>query len=485
VVATGRDLGAQAPANDIRSFATSALVWLTRLCGASFLIAVATFPIIKAAGDPKLLLIGYAAVVLAVAVSLALLRFRVVEAITALFGRASLVRALLFLFALALALRLGAFLLLAIEPVGDPASHELAMWNIAQGVGYVRQNGPDAHWPPGYAFFGSIFYVLFGRDWHILVLVNCVLDASTAVLVYFVARPLLTPPQARIAGLIYALNPTMIVLSQTLVYTTLLGFLFCIALFIRSRPVALGIHLGFMALVKPIAVPLVAIFAIDQFLSGVGWKKVFVTAGLVLAVAVATVSPWTIRNYLVFDRFVPVSANGGWVLWWGNNDSSKGLMQDWSQEQKRATGAELIDLDRRLMHEALAWIADNPLQFLNLVPIKQANTWGTEVATLPDLRQIGPLGEQAARGIAQTWYLVLILLSGLAMIRQTRFLFSGARGRLICMMIMLIWAIHSVYIGWSIYRVFVLPFLSVLAVVALAAEMRRRTDALDAGPGLR
>jgi hypothetical protein len=137
------------------------------------------------------------------------------------------------------------------------------------------------------------------------------------------------------------------------------------------------------------------------------------------------------------------------------------------------------------MHEALAWIADNPLQFLNLVPIKQANTWGTEVATLPDLRQIGPLGEQAARGIAQTWYLVLILLSGLAMIRQTRFLFSGARGRLICMMIMLIWAIHSVYIGWSIYRVFVLPFLSVLAVVALAAEMRRRTDALDAGPGLR
>lgn len=474
MIATDRDLGAQAPTNDARSFVTNALVWLTRICGASFLVAVASFPVIKAEGDTKLLLVGYAAVVLAVVVSLALLRLRVVEAITALVGRASSVRALSFLFVLALALRLGALLLLAIEPVGDPANHELAAWNIAQGVGYVRDAGVDVHWPPGYAFFGSVFYFLLGRDWHILAVVNCILDASTAVLVCFVARPLLTAPQARLAGLIYALNPTMIVLSQTLVYTTLLGLLFCIALFLRHRPLVLGIHIGFMSLVKPIAVPLVAIFAIDQFISGAGWKKALVSAGLVLVVAAAVISPWTIRNYLLFDRFVPVSANGGWVLRWGNNDDTKGLMQDWSQEQTRVTGTELIDLDRRLMHDSLAWIAENPLRFLYLVPIKQANTWGTEVATLPDLSRIGPLGEEAIRGIVQSWYLVLAVLSGLAMVGQTRFLVSSAHGRLICMMILLLWAIHSVYIGWSIYRVFLLPFLSILAVVALAAGARRR-----------
>lgn len=463
----------RASADGLRAFMETALQWLTRVCGASFFVAVATFPIIKAEGDINLLLIGYAPVVLAVAIVLALVKLRALAPRALAASPLDGVPALVALFCLALVLRIGALLLLDIDPVGDPAGHEQTAWNVASGAGYVRQNGPDAHWPPGYVLFASMFYFIFGRDWHVLVMVNSVVDASTAVLVCLAARAFLARQQAWIAGLLYALNPTMILLSQVVLYTVLLAFLFCVALFIRRRTVLLGVHIGLMSLVKPIAVPLVAIFAVDRYLSGLGLRRAVVMAATLLAVAAATVSPWTIRNYLVFDRFLPVSANGGWVLWWGNNDSANGFMLDWSDDQKAAAGAGLIDLDRRLMHESLTWIAENKTRFLALIPIKQAYTWGTEVAALPDLREFGPVVEQAIRGIAQTWYLVLILLTGLAMTLQTRPLISRTEGRLICMMIMMMWVIHSVYIGWSAYRAFLLPFLSILAVVAVVAARRR------------
>lgn len=463
----------RAGADALRAFMETALRWLTRVCGASFFVAVATFPIIKAEGDINLLLIGYAPVVLAVAIVLVLLKFPVLTLREFSVGRLDGVSALAALFGLALVLRIGVLLLLDIDPVGDSASHEQAAWNVANGVGYVRHDGPDAHWPPGYALFASIFYFVFGRDWHLLIIVNSVIDASTAVLVCLAARAFLTRRQAWVAGLLYALNPTMILLSQVVVYTALLAFLFCVALFIRRRTVLLGVHIGLMSLVKPIAVPLVAVFALDRYLSGAGLRRVAVTAAVLLAAAAAAVSPWTMRNYLVFDRFLPISANGGWVLWWGNNDSATGFMLDWSDDQKAAAGAGLIDLDRRLMRESLAWIAENKMRFLALVLVKQAYTWGTEVAALPDLREFGPLVEQGIRGIAQTWYLILILLAGAAMTREAPALISRTEGRLMCMMIMMVWAIHSVYIGWSAYRAFLLPFLSILAVLAVAAARQR------------
>ena len=41
-------------------------------------------------------------------------------------------------------------------------------------------------------------------------------------------------------------------------------------------------------------------------------------AGLLLACALATVVPWTVRNFIVFDAFVPVSTAGALNLWQGN-----------------------------------------------------------------------------------------------------------------------------------------------------------------------
>ncbi|HET7152540.1 MAG TPA: glycosyltransferase family 39 protein, partial [Candidatus Kapabacteria bacterium] len=43
-----------------------------------------------------------------------------------------------------------------------------------------------------------------------------------------------------------------------------------------------------------------------------------------VVLSVVFVSPWTIRNYVVFHRFVLISANGGSNLWIGNNPAADG-----------------------------------------------------------------------------------------------------------------------------------------------------------------
>jgi len=46
-------------------------------------------------------------------------------------------------------------------------------------------------------------------------------------------------------------------------------------------------------------------------------------AGVFLATALVVVVPWTVRNYLAFDAFVPVSASGALNLWQGNARMSR------------------------------------------------------------------------------------------------------------------------------------------------------------------
>jgi hypothetical protein len=43
-----------------------------------------------------------------------------------------------------------------------------------------------------------------------------------------------------------------------------------------------------------------------------------INAGFVILVVIVTVSPWQIRNYCVFDRFIPIKSNFTREIYWGN-----------------------------------------------------------------------------------------------------------------------------------------------------------------------
>src|ERR1019366_6370531 len=89
------------------------------------------------------------------------------------------------------------------------------------------------------------------------------------------------------------------------------------------------------------------------------------------------VIPWSWRNYLVFDAFIPVSTNGGWTLLTGNNPEANG---DYTPDTVLAQGlsnnpADQVSMDRLARTRAVTWIKENPIGFLLLLPRKLLRLW--------------------------------------------------------------------------------------------------------------
>jgi hypothetical protein len=99
---------------------------------------------------------------------------------------------------------------------------------------------------------------------------------------------------------------------------------------------------------------------------------------LLLAVVI-TVAPWTLRNYVVSHKFIPVGTGFGVALWMGNCYPSKALGLDFEHPALRAIiGQESpigYEQDRLLRKEAIKAIVSNPREFVRLFFVKIARLW--------------------------------------------------------------------------------------------------------------
>ncbi len=75
-------------------------------------------------------------------------------------------------------------------------------------------------------------------------------------------------------------------------------------------------------------------------------------------VGAAILMPWWIRNYLIFERFVPLSTAGGMTLWIGIQPGGQ-----WIPAPQRLLAPEL-EMARLAGAEAWAWIAAHPGQYV-------------------------------------------------------------------------------------------------------------------------
>ncbi len=145
----------------------------------------------------------------------------------------------------------------------------------------------------------------------------------------------------------------------------------------RSRWIQLGILIGIQMLVRPDILIGISLFAIWLLWTE---RKQWLTyaKGLIAAFAIALliVSPWTIRNYVAFHRFVLVSANAGMNLYVGNNWVATG---EFSEEppttESRAEFATIqefskthdqIEIDNYRLQLAKEWMIAHPMDVIVL-----------------------------------------------------------------------------------------------------------------------
>ena len=214
----------------------------------------------------------------------------------------------------------------AVPPQDTPDYDEIAA-NLINGDGFVsRENwfGYDMRsWrAPFYPFFLAAVYALLGYSHLAVQLIQCVVGAATAVLVYRCAG-LIRPSAASGVGLLSIVYGPLVGVSSEVMTETWFVFWVVLAVYLLLQVLfglgsnprlywVAGGAVGMAALTRPEGIMIWAAFGITAIWQ-LGRRGVALASWIGVAL-VLTVTPWSIRNYAIHGSFVPVSTHGGFIL---------------------------------------------------------------------------------------------------------------------------------------------------------------------------
>jgi len=333
---------------------------------------------------------------------------------------------------LGVALRLLWVLVIVATPISDFAWYHERGIAISNGLGYTEDGEATAYWPVGYPAFLGVLYFLFGESFVVAKFANVILSVPVLYLSYRVTGELFrSETTGRVALLLLALYPNHIAYSSipSCEYLFLLllmaGSYLLITMGESSRELAAGgLIFGLSCLVKPQALPIPIIVLLGLFLRSGKPRSVrrLVRKGFIVYLAlIATIAPWIVRNWLVFDDVVYISNNGGVTLMIGNNPYANGTYIPFEGKV-----SSLLDLDgSEHEHEvdsvardyAISYILEHPVKTLSLWPMKLYYMYREDVEGV-DWNELSSDPESGSAemffwyytGLAQNYYLFILAL---------------------------------------------------------------------------
>lgn len=202
--------------------------------------------------------------------------------------------------------------------------HRLATL-LANGHGFTQPfpqaawDGPTAYHPPLYPVLLAGVAKLGGNGDVVQRLTGSLFGAGTIAAVGLLARRLRDDRTGLIAAALAALYPMLITADGALMSESLYGLLVALSLLAAyrlleapsaGRAVVLGVLVGLAALTRGEALAFLLLVLIPVVRRPHGARAALVAC---IAVAVA-LAPWTIRNWIVFDQFIPIATNSGTTI---------------------------------------------------------------------------------------------------------------------------------------------------------------------------
>ena len=292
----------------------------------------------------------------------------------------------------ALALRIAVMFFLLPEQLSPERNHwqfgyeagKIAL-SIAQGHGFssplFEETGPTAWMTPVYPYLIAAVFKIFGvytkASAIVLLSLNALMSALVCITVFLTARITFGESIAKWSGWAWAFCPYGIYFPveriwETWLATLLLSLLFLITLQLENDD-RFWKWAWYGALWALCALTSSAVLVVLPFLAAwVVWRRHrsrrrwFALNAVAAVVFIAVVSPWFIRNYEVFHRFIPFRDNIGIVLklgtrgatdYWGPYE-----LGPWHNEREWSEFKQLGELrymDKK-KQEAIEFIRGNP-----------------------------------------------------------------------------------------------------------------------------
>jgi len=231
--------------------------------------------------------------------------------------------------------------------------------SLVAGDGYVFEKGgsPVFHRPPMYPLF-LVPVAMFPENLqrYIIVIPQSILVGFIGMMIFKIARQLYNQNIASIALLFFLVNPwvywnaknPMTAILQTFLYL-LFSYLAAMELFDKFKfpqllsAIFIGVSGAALVLAHAAMLPVVFVVMLIAFAAAVKRNKRILTPIYAGVLMLCLITPWTYRNWMVFQRFIPVSGGGGLAYFNGN------VHWDFIESQPQQKGETYIDASLRIL----------------------------------------------------------------------------------------------------------------------------------------
>jgi len=362
-------------------------------------------------------------------------------------------------------------------PESDELSYQSMAVNLLAGNG-ILENGNRAFYNAGYPMFilAPVYYI-FGETLFAARIANVLLGAVSIVFCYFVAREAGAGRIGRLlAAAIWALYlPTGIygvyLAKENLMVPLMLGVMWCALRLIKNPSVKIaavcGLLFGLLAMIGNAALSLGAVIVLSLIIAPASAKQRLTALGGVIAVALLVASPWMLRNLYVIGAPV-MNTNGGFNLYLGNNPAATGFFVSIADTPRGSTWHELrrtageLGATETLKKEAVAWIKENPTEFISLALKKGAYFW------MPPFHEGKGGNTSSAESVVRlAWALqfVLLIVAAIAGLLLPRL--RNRQSLILWLAIAAYTAVHMLFYVIFRYREPIMPVLGILAALAI------------------
>lgn len=262
----------------------------------------------------------------------------------------------------------------------DALYHVLIARGLLSGKGYIVDNTPALTTKPLryqgqqalfkaplYEFFLAGIFWLSGFSFTLLLPLQAAVGGLTAGFVGLITSEVFQRQRAAwFAGLAAAAQPILInsasqPYNENLYFFFFVGSIWSCLLWFKTHRVQhamlCGIMVGLCMLTRESALVILAAIGVTVLLTQSIRLTTWGGYALIVAITIAVVSPWTLRNYVRFGAFVPVAAIVGTDFTEGNNEcvAEEGILVPYWAEgpcpavnEQRRLGLETRDFDKRV-----------------------------------------------------------------------------------------------------------------------------------------
>lgn len=189
-------------------------------------------------------------------------------------------------------------------------------------LGYIADK-PNAYITPGYPFFLSLIYLIFGYKAGSPItqvrVVQSLFGALTCLVVYFIGKKAKNKTVGFTAAAVYAVYPTFVWSPSLILTETIYNFFFLLYIYLQVRILetksnlssfVCGLIFAVAVLIRPVIFPLLAVPFIYHYYVTRDKRVVrifaYTAAGVILVMI-----PWWIRNLVVMEKFILLATQTG------------------------------------------------------------------------------------------------------------------------------------------------------------------------------